>query len=46
MKKKIIYKAEIGLRNTKVINRKEVFVDWRGRSIETDKLRTPPKPRG
>jgi len=28
------YKTEIGLRQTKIIDGKEVFVDWRGRPDE------------
>ena len=30
----IVYKTEIGLRQTKMIDGKEVFVDWRGKSTE------------
>ena len=37
MKEAIEYKAEIGLKNTKIIDKKEVFVDWLGNPIEPDK---------
>ncbi len=30
-KESVTYKTEIGLRNTKIVNGKEVFVDWRGK---------------